>query len=227
MNEQTASETLSALCDGEADAATAASLSARWRDDPECRTRWHRYQLIGDVLRSEQLTGRGKDADFLRGLRLRLEKEPVVLAPAPTTSADPPTPARRSARRWAPPAAIAAGFVAAAAVATFMSLNLSPTDSRLAGTTPVPLQVAASATPSVAPPAQTVGVPAPTAVAAVALADGSPERVQPTGKIIRDARLDQYLAAHKQFGGATALGVPSGFLRSATFEGPGASGESR
>lgn len=35
----------------------------------------------------------------------------------------------------------------------------------------------------------------------------------------RDARLEMLLAAHRQFGGATALGS-SGFLRNATFEGP-------
>lgn len=38
--------------------------------------------------------------------------------------------------------------------------------------------------------------------------------------MIRDPRLDQLLQAHRQFGGATALGTTSGFLRNATFEGP-------
>jgi sigma-E factor negative regulatory protein RseA len=38
--------------------------------------------------------------------------------------------------------------------------------------------------------------------------------------MIRDPRLDQLLAAHRQFGGATALQTPTGFLRNATFEGP-------
>jgi sigma-E factor negative regulatory protein RseA len=36
--------------------------------------------------------------------------------------------------------------------------------------------------------------------------------------LIRDARLDRYLAAHKQFAGTSALGVPSAFLRSATVD---------
>lgn len=51
------------------------------------------------------------------------------------------------------------------------------------------------------------------------LTDPQPQTLIANGKLIRDARLDQYLAAHKQFGGSTALGVPSGFLRSATSEG--------
>ena len=40
------------------------------------------------------------------------------------------------------------------------------------------------------------------------------------GRLIRDARLDSYLVAHKQFAGSSALGVPSAFLRSATVESP-------
>ena len=38
--------------------------------------------------------------------------------------------------------------------------------------------------------------------------------------MIRDPRLDELLAAHRQLGGATALQAPAGFLRNATFEGP-------
>jgi sigma-E factor negative regulatory protein RseA len=35
--------------------------------------------------------------------------------------------------------------------------------------------------------------------------------------MIRDPRLDELLAAHKQFSGASALQQPAGFLRNATF----------
>lgn len=38
--------------------------------------------------------------------------------------------------------------------------------------------------------------------------------------LIRDPGLDKLLAAHRQLGGATALGTSSGFLRNATFEAP-------
>ena len=38
--------------------------------------------------------------------------------------------------------------------------------------------------------------------------------------MLRDARLDELLAAHKQFGGISALQMPAGFLRNATFENP-------
>jgi sigma-E factor negative regulatory protein RseA len=45
--------------------------------------------------------------------------------------------------------------------------------------------------------------------------------LEPTqrGVMIRDARLDEFLAAHRQLGGASALQMPAGFLRNATFEG--------
>jgi sigma-E factor negative regulatory protein RseA len=49
----------------------------------------------------------------------------------------------------------------------------------------------------------------------------SPAPVQASASaMLRDPRLDQLLAAHRQFGGATALQSSSGFLRNATFEGP-------
>jgi sigma-E factor negative regulatory protein RseA len=38
--------------------------------------------------------------------------------------------------------------------------------------------------------------------------------------MIRDPRLDELLAAHRQLGGASALQAPAGFLRNATFEAP-------
>ena len=38
--------------------------------------------------------------------------------------------------------------------------------------------------------------------------------------MMRDPRLDELLDAHRQLGGATALGTTSGFLRNATFQGP-------
>jgi sigma-E factor negative regulatory protein RseA len=41
-----------------------------------------------------------------------------------------------------------------------------------------------------------------------------------SGLMIRDARLDELLAAHRQLGGASALQMPAGFVRNATFDGP-------
>ena len=38
------------------------------------------------------------------------------------------------------------------------------------------------------------------------------------GKIIRDPRLEQLLAEHRHYGGASVLQMPAGFLRNATYE---------
>ena len=60
----------------------------------------------------------------------------------------------------------------------------------------------------------------PTATASIAarptVLAGEPQAMVVNGQLLRDARLDRYLAAHKQFAGSSALGVPSGFLRNAT-----------
>src|SRR5690606_20258907 len=48
----------------------------------------------------------------------------------------------------------------------------------------------------------------------------TPAAVPRAAAMIRDARLDQLLAAHRHLGAAGALQTSSGFLRNATFEGP-------
>ncbi len=205
-------EALSALVDGEADAGTAAAASLRWRDDAATRARWHSYQLIGDALRSDELGGRGRDAEFLLALRKRLEQEPIVMAPATTLR---PARGRRGGalRRWAPPAAIAAGFLAVAGALTVTRVSAPPAAP----------QLVQAPSPVVAQPQPVVASASASAITAETLARAVPERAEPaTGVLIRDARIDQYLAAHKQFGGSSAIGVPSGFLRSATYEVPGA-----
>ncbi|MBC5781977.1 anti-sigma factor [Ramlibacter sp. USB13] len=55
----------------------------------------------------------------------------------------------------------------------------------------------------------------------LAAAPGVPAVVEASATpMMRDARLDKLLAAHRQLGGASALGTTSNFLRNATFEGP-------
>ena len=51
-------------------------------------------------------------------------------------------------------------------------------------------------------------------------AQTEPQTLVADGQLIRDARLERYFAAHIQFGGSSALGVPSGFLRAATTQTP-------
>jgi sigma-E factor negative regulatory protein RseA len=117
-----------------------------------------------------------------------LATEPVVLAPQPVAG-----PAAAARRRWLAPTAVAAGFMAVAGVLVV---------TRLAA----PVQDSSSTALAAATPVQVIDN-APDAPGA-ALAPG--RELQ----LIRDARLDRYLAAHKQFGG-DALAVPGVSLRHA------------
>jgi sigma-E factor negative regulatory protein RseA len=114
---------LSALADGDATDGEADRAFQAWRDDPQARASWHAWQLIGDVLRSDDLaTEPAADAAFLVALRARLATEPVVLAPQPRADAVPEAApiavavaataaAHRPRSRWQGPVAMAAGFL--------------------------------------------------------------------------------------------------------------------
>jgi sigma-E factor negative regulatory protein RseA len=204
-----AAERLSAFADGELDAQGASAACADWRSDESARSRWHAYQLIGDVMRSDDLASTAtKDSAFLLALRARLADEPVVLAPQPLPAPEPLPVAASSASvvsskrtwGWLAPAAVAAGFVAVAGSLTVMWAPLKNNDS--------------SAMLAAAEPARALAASAPV----VEMTE--PQVLVVNGQVIRDPRLDRYLAAHKQFAGAAMLGVPSAFVRSAAAEAP-------
>ena len=114
-------EALSALVDGEATPLEVARACTAWRDDAKVRAHWSTYQLIGDVMRSDEMAEASGSADFLKSFRARLSQEPVILAPAGLTGRAQPmvvdvavpqltqVPLRR--RVWAGPMAVAACFV--------------------------------------------------------------------------------------------------------------------
>jgi len=207
-NDSTQAERLSALVDGETDGTASEAACAAWKVDVEVRRTWHAWHLIGDVLRSEDLASSAeRDQRFLVAFRARLAAEPVVLAPAPLlmpseAGRDATPHSRRSPGRWLLPSAVAAGFMLV--VGTFVVVR--------PGSGPA----------SPAPPVAMAGVGSeavsPLHQVSVREVAGPPSAVVVNGKLIRDARLDRYLAAHKQFAGTSALGVPSAFLRSATID---------
>lgn len=130
-------EALSALADGEAPSQDVARACAAWRDQPEAKAAWHDYQMIGDVMRSEDLAQASASEAFLSKFREKLAQEPVVLAPvaaAQTASAQQQlasagtqaTAVVRTLRRraWAGPVSVAAGFVMV--VGALMSSQILP-----------------------------------------------------------------------------------------------------
>jgi sigma-E factor negative regulatory protein RseA len=113
---------LSSLMDGDSTSDAVAASCREWKQDADARAQWHAYHLIGDVLRSEDLSRRsGADAAFLQAVRTRLAQEPVVLAPtavAPTATGG--RHSRFHLRRWVAPVGMAAGvaLVAGAVLVT-------------------------------------------------------------------------------------------------------------
>lgn len=188
---------LSALLDGELQAGDALAVQracAWWRESSPARQDWHAWHLIGDVMRSEELAQPpARDAAFLARLRERLADEPVVLAPAPVAplaSVAPVAPAVARAwhRTWTLPTAVAAGFMAVAAV----------------------LVVTRTGPPTAVPVLAT----APGAgLSVVSVPSAAPSSATGSAGLIRDPRLDSYLRAHQTARGNLAAAVPGGGMR--------------
>ncbi|MBY0467571.1 MAG: sigma-E factor negative regulatory protein [Burkholderiaceae bacterium] len=210
-------EELSALLDGELPGAAVERICAEWRTDARSRDTWHAYNLIGDVMRCEDLSRScASDEQFLRDFRTRMAAEPVVLAPRPVSypvadpAEAPPATVVRPARAWAWPVALAAGFVVVVGAVVGIQNPAITMDAR-------PLVAAAPAGH------------ASEAMLKVSRTEGGvpPSDVYPAGmelvfdgQVIRDPRLDRYLLAHKQFAGTSVLGPTSGLLRNAAVEVP-------
>ena len=205
-------ELLSALVDGELYGDDLAQAVA-WAEENEGHSSWQIYHLVGDVLRSPELAHHSQH-DLLTGLRAQLANEPrpqlqpaqlEQLAPAqpPLTSVmanqvhDPV--ANASVFRWK----VAAGFASVAAVAA-IGWNLVVVPAGSGGATLAQLQPASQAVAQQSEAAPESNV--------VAVSTGNGSEV-----ILRDPRLDELLAAHRQFGSKAALQMPADFLRNASF----------
>ena len=202
-------ERLSALADGELGQEEFAALLQACERDPTASGSWSTYHVIGELLRSPGNTVQLADFAFLARLKEELAKEPPfgmdskVPLPHPGvnsvfTSAmavgERRGPASNDGNfRWK----VVAGFACAAAVSAIAwnvnVLTAPMADSRLAQLGQLEQLVEG-------------GVPPRVVVAS------------PQGPMVRDIRLEELLAAHKQLGATPALPVPSGFLRNATFE---------
>lgn len=193
---------LSALADGEATARGTAELTAAWSTHAPLRRDWQAWQVIGDTLRSDELAGCGAESRFLSRLRERLADEPVVLAPSPTAVEPAQAPQRPARSRWGGGVAVAAGFVAVAAV--LVLLNAPP-----AGTPGVVSAQGPSLPSGVTPVATTLPSSGDTA---------APGNRAALGPMLRDARLDAYLSAHRQVGLNNLMGVAGASAQPVTAE---------
>lgn len=190
---QLARELLSSVVDGECRADVVEDACRRWRADDELRTDWHVYHLIGDVLRSDELSAdTRRDAAFLQGLRARMANEPVPFAPQALAA---------PRRRWLAPAAVAAVAAGFVMVGTAV-LVLRPESTAPTGWTE---RMAIAVQPSDGMPVRRVSSAAVPASGQSLLIDS---------QLIRDARLDAYFEAHRGAVGPLPSAVPGGALRS-------------
>ena len=160
------------------------------------RADWHAWHVAGDVLRSADLAACRHGAAFTACVMQRIGQQ--AQPPIAATALPPAQPAAND-RRWKLAAGLAS-FAAAAAIGwNFWSLSGSAASPQLAQTAPA-TQVAAQA-------AAPVEAAAPAAYAVDT----------PQSAMLHNNRLDEFLAAHRQAAGASALGQTQGFLRNATF----------
>jgi sigma-E factor negative regulatory protein RseA len=194
------SELMSALADGQLGGDELAAALDASRHDRSAVVAWDTYHLIGDALRSPALRAKGADMAFLARLNQRLAREVPVgsnFHPAAPVVGTVQAPAHGMSRPHGEAAndgdfrwKLVAGFASLAAVA---AIAWNASSLLVPGSAPQLAQ---------APLSQQVVV------------------ASPQGPMVRDARLEELLAAHKQLGGTSALQEPSGFLRNATFEMP-------
>ena len=209
FDDEAALERMSALADGELGGADVDAACGAWRSEAELRRTWHAWHAIGDALRSDDLACDAQaDQRFCAAVSARLATEPVVLAPVPRSAPAFAGGMTTSRSRWAVGSAVAAGVVLVAGTFALVGPAATPSPERVA-------LVDGSAPATIDPPRA-----AATLASLRADADSAAPQVATLAdqNVIRDAQLDRYLVAHKQFAGSSALGVPSTFLRSATVD---------
>lgn len=216
MTQTTLHENVSALADGQLLGDELARAVDALAADSELRDQWKTWHLIGDVMRTGQHVPCTDTTRFVAKLGERLAAEPAPLrAPLLETIALQRVASRTEAAnqpafRWK----LVAG-VASLAAAGAIGWNWIATGgtgagagAQLAVVQPAPASREAATAVATAEPSARTLVPTQ-----VVVGTGSAPQV-----MLRDARLDQMLAAHQQAGGASQM--PSAFLRNATFEGP-------
>lgn len=198
---------LSALVDGELDVQALDALLQSLAEDGDLRSTCRGYQVIGEVLRggAPQPAGVPPHA-FVAGVRARLQAD-LALASSPavvSVSLPAGVPAANDAVfRWK----MVAGFASLAAVmaVSWSVIGGAPASSGGAAASP---QMALMSSPGGVSLVNAVQPVEPSTAVVVNTAQGP---------VLRDARLEQLLAEHRQYGGMSALQMPAGFLRDATY----------
>lgn len=185
-------QALSALLDGECTADQVATVTRAYGHSVGVQAAWAHYHCLGEALRDAAGVGAlPADRDFVAGVMGRLAQE---AAPVADTVLAPAPFASRPAASNDP----VFRWKVLAGVASFLAMAA------------LTWQVAVAPAPSATPQ----------------LAQATPETapmqwvVTDRGVVLRDPQLEELMAAHRHYGGVSALQMPAGFLRNATYEAP-------
>lgn len=204
-------ELVSALADGQLRGEEFARTVEKLGTVDDAQRCWHAYHLVGDVLRSGDAMASARDAAFMQRLRDRLGQE----------------------ARHVPGESVAdlaeENTRLTGVNGTYRSEEIGANDSRfrwkmLAGVASLAMvsvigwQVVSGRGDLEGLP-QLARLPAQNARSEPVFQQARDGAGSEPQVMIRDPQIDALLAAHKQFGGTSALQMPAGFLRNATFEG--------
>jgi len=197
-------EQVSALADGQLDDEAFERLMAQAGLGREVQAAWQRYHLIGDVLRVGRHERCTDSSTFISRLQQSIALESSTPAQTPIAVVSPQLLHRMKAAnepvfRWKLVAGVASMAAAVAIGWGWIGSVTAPVGAQLAQTQP-----------SQSEPGSVLALSTP----APSVAPGMDQTPQ---TMLRNARLDELLAAHQQ---ATGGLQPSVFLRNATFEGP-------
>jgi sigma-E factor negative regulatory protein RseA len=187
-------ERLSALADDQVQGDDFANAMAEIAMNDQLNQSWHVYQVIGDVMRSDELAPTSHELRFWDRLEATLEAEKELITPSIFKIA-PIAAKQTSANEWSVRKKWVGGasFSAIVALVVVGAWQMEEGASQWVSNTSRRDMVTSA-------PSATV--------------------IDAQSVIVRDPELDALMSAHQQFGGHSAFQMPSGFLRNATFERP-------
>jgi sigma-E factor negative regulatory protein RseA len=200
-----AGELLSALADSHLSSAECIATLDACKHDPSLIKQWNAYHLVGDVLRSSAPgLAQGADMAFVGRLQQRIASEAISAAKFPGPDSAPrfqsaeqgivlapleiPSRGQNAANDGNFRWKVVAGFASVAAVCAIAWGTFG--------------SLSRSDAPQLA----------------MDLGNEQVLVASPMGPMVRDARLEEQLADHRQLGGAATLQMPSEFFRNAAFD---------
>jgi len=194
-------ELFSAMVDGELSAEEFSTALQACETDGSALASWNTYHLIGEIMRSPLPVSSQLQPGFLDRLNQRLAHETVITnhspSTAPTVSGPVSLKTNAESRHDRGPASNDGNF----------RWKLLTGLASFAAVSAIVWNASGLLDPNRSSPQLVQTITAPQVLVA-----------SPQGIMLKDARLEELLAAHKQIGATSALLVPSGFLQNATLE---------